>query len=563
MSRPSDGEEGMGPLQKGRLRYQQQDFHGAVKAFTEAVDMSSDHLLMTALDARAAAYEKLQQLLPALRDAKRMLELKPKQSKGYLRAGKILQLQGKQELALQIYERGLAKVPSGSDKDRQHLASFHEKLRQMLKPGKSRDFLERLPPELALMVWNFLPIRDRVIGLSVSKRWRGVLEGSKDLWTTFDTTYAKRGISMKSLKIYVRRSKYTLSRAFITLKASMDEQKMKWLTKTCKELRDLHFGGNGPIGESLVSALPGATNIETITISHSTEITLMHAQLILRLCHQSLVEVKFLNVKGSATAYIPNRWPMVKSIKTLHLRTTIDSCLDFNGLRDATPNATSVVLDGWKIAIPFVDATTWTTLEHLDLSNTKITNLPALPPTLKHLALNENPQLKLAASEDRPTLLPLLQSFECHSTALDGNALALILEASIKVGNLQILKVGGRLVNGRPNLVANEFPASESVEELSLASMDIGDRVALEVVGLYPNVKKLDMSSTRITGVAVKAFVQNGVKWLKMNHCESVGVDAVDWARGKGVEVMHNFGGQGVQVRVRPRFADSVFANHL
>ncbi|KAI6709791.1 hypothetical protein JHW43_007682 [Diplocarpon mali] len=563
MSRQFDVEEGMGPLQKGRFRYQQQDFSGAVKAFTEAVDMSTDNLLMTALDARAAAYEKLQQLLPALRDARRMLELKPKQSKGYLRAGKILQLQGKQELALQIYARGLAKVPSGGDKDRQHLASFHEKLRQALKPGKSRDFLERLPLELALMVCNFLPMRDRVIGLSVSKGWRRVMEGSKDLWTTFDTTYAKRGISMKSLKIHLRRSRYTLDRAFITLKASMDEQKMKWLTKTCKELRELHMGGNGPIGDSLVSALPGATNIETITISHSTEITLMHAQMILRLCQQSLVQVKFMNIKGSATAFIPNKWPMVKSIKTLHLRTTMDSCLDFNGLRDATPNAISVILDGWKIASSFVDATNWTNLERLDLTNTKITTLPALPPTLKHLVLSENPKLKLANSEERPIILPLLQSFECHSTALDGEALSFILGASIKAGNLKILKAGGRLLNGRPHLVTNEFPASESVEELSLASMDIGDNVALEVVGLYPNVKKLDMASTRITGVAVKAFVENGLEWLKMNHCESVSVDAIDWARGQGVEVIHNFVGQGVQMRVRPRFADSIFATSL
>ena len=31
----------------------------------------------------------------------------------------MLQLQGKEGLALQIYARGLAKVPSGADKDRQ------------------------------------------------------------------------------------------------------------------------------------------------------------------------------------------------------------------------------------------------------------------------------------------------------------------------------------------------------------------------------------------------------------------------------------------------------------
>jgi hypothetical protein len=43
--------------------------------------MSSDHLLLDALNHRVAAYEKLHQLQPALRDAKRMIELKPCLSK--------------------------------------------------------------------------------------------------------------------------------------------------------------------------------------------------------------------------------------------------------------------------------------------------------------------------------------------------------------------------------------------------------------------------------------------------------------------------------------------------
>jgi F-box/TPR repeat protein Pof3 len=38
-------------------------------------------MLLTALDYRAAAHEKLQQLQPALLDAKRMIDLKPDLSK--------------------------------------------------------------------------------------------------------------------------------------------------------------------------------------------------------------------------------------------------------------------------------------------------------------------------------------------------------------------------------------------------------------------------------------------------------------------------------------------------
>lgn len=43
--------------------------------------MSTGHMLLKALDHRAAAHEKLLQFQPALQDAKRMIELKPELSK--------------------------------------------------------------------------------------------------------------------------------------------------------------------------------------------------------------------------------------------------------------------------------------------------------------------------------------------------------------------------------------------------------------------------------------------------------------------------------------------------
>jgi tetratricopeptide (TPR) repeat protein len=67
---------------------------------------------------RAATYEKLEQLQNALRDAKAMIDLKPEMAKGYLRCAKVLQLKGEKELALKIYERGLAKVKIGTDDNR-------------------------------------------------------------------------------------------------------------------------------------------------------------------------------------------------------------------------------------------------------------------------------------------------------------------------------------------------------------------------------------------------------------------------------------------------------------
>jgi F-box/TPR repeat protein Pof3 len=56
------------------------------------VDCSSQHLLLNALDARAATYEKMDDLQPALRDAKKMIDEMPKLSKVCLTASRALAL---------------------------------------------------------------------------------------------------------------------------------------------------------------------------------------------------------------------------------------------------------------------------------------------------------------------------------------------------------------------------------------------------------------------------------------------------------------------------------------
>ncbi len=52
----------------------------------KAVNASTEHLLLSALDHRAATCEKLEQLQLALRDARRMIDLKPNLSKVFVQA---------------------------------------------------------------------------------------------------------------------------------------------------------------------------------------------------------------------------------------------------------------------------------------------------------------------------------------------------------------------------------------------------------------------------------------------------------------------------------------------
>ncbi|TVY57708.1 F-box/TPR repeat protein pof3 [Lachnellula cervina] len=540
MAPPAADEEGMGPLERGRRRYQQKDYSGSLSAFTEAVNMSSGYMKLTALDHRAAAQEKLEQFQPALSDAKKMIDLKPELSKGYLRCGKVLQLKGNPQLALKIYERGLGKVKVGTDEERTMLQKMYNKAKRALAPKKVLDPLVFLPLELAEMVCRYLTMRDRVICLAVSKPWKRLLESSHKLWTTLDTTYAKKSMNHKSLKAHLKRSNYTLDHAIITLRAGLDLQKMTYITSSCKNLRRLEIRGSGVIGESLTKSVPYSHSLNAVSVSGSCAITSSAVHETLASLRRTITEAYFLCVKGSLHPNPPRDLPQLDCLKILHFKAAgTGTGLDTNRLMQATPNLEAVALNHWVLG-PNFDVSLWPRLQHLDLTDTQITLLPALPSTLKHLILNNNRHLRVDIGDHQFPSPPLLETFACTGTTLNNSVIKDITRESSKRGNLKTLLIGDRVADWRGR-VEDDYPASETVEELSLASLWEQEHKLIQIVNLYPNVRKLDISSTKATGVAVKYFVQMGVQYLKLNECSEVGIDAVEWARGQGVAVEFNF----------------------
>lgn len=222
----------------------------------------------------------------------------------------------------------------------------------------------------------------------------------------------------------------------------------------------------------------------------------------------------------------------------------------------ACPNLTSAILPQWRVMAIVFDLEPWKFLETLDLTNTQITQFPKLPATLKHLTLADNPLLTIRSQEEllALTALPLLETFNCHTTALDAASVMHITSESILQGHLKKLYIGGRMNADDQTPVELEFPSSGTVKELSLACLHLTDRRALQVVGLFPNLRKLDLSNTKITGVAVKEFVGKGITSLKLNECDDISTDAIEWARGKGISVEYKFpsqaaGAQGFAAR--------------
>ena len=158
------------------------------------------------------------------------------------------------------------------------------------------------------------------ICLAVSRPWKRLLESSHKLWTTFDTSSARKSVSKKSLKAHLRRSHYTLNSAIISMRAQFDTDKLTYLTNTCKHLKRLEIKGSGVIGDSLTVALPLAQNLSSITVSVGVEIGPSAIQSCLESCKKTLVEAKFLHIRLSRPWVSAGLWPRLESLRTLELR---------------------------------------------------------------------------------------------------------------------------------------------------------------------------------------------------------------------------------------------------
>ena len=111
-----------------------------------------------------------------------------------------------------------------------------------------------------------------------------------------------------------------------------------------------------------------------------------------------------------------------------------------------------------------------------------------------------------------------------------------IISPSATAGNLKELLVGFRFVD-----IKDDYPISDTVYRLSLRGLNVSERAIMEAVDKYPNIRTLDVGMTRVTGVAVKQFVEMGVQHLILDECAHISPDAIDYARGKGLRVDYNF----------------------
>jgi len=205
-----------------------------------------------------------------------------------------------------------------------------------------------------------------------------------------------------------------------------------------------------------------------------------------------------------------------------------------------------------------IDLSGFVHLQDLTLSNFRNDSVPKVPQSIKHLHLVNNHSMRSVPTQES-TKLPLLESLSVlHCSKITSGGLLDMFNMS--GCGLKYLDVGGKLFESNMN-VRDAFPASNTVQFLGLSMMaNIKDKELKSIAELYPNLQRIDLESTSISGVGLKYLVEKGLTSIKVDYCANLGEDAVVWARAQGVTVSHNMiRPQQQQQRYRDVLADRYY----
>ena len=165
--------------QNSRLAFHHAKYDQAINASTLALE-NLTRALVAILDIRAASHGKKAEFTQGLRDAFKMIEHVPTLSAGYLRAGNLYAIRGKQADAERIYEQGLRAVSPVLDQAGYSLLSEHKEAAKAQQ--EQRINFVHFPIEICAHIFSYLSM-DTLFGcMSVSRLWRDRILQCASAW---------------------------------------------------------------------------------------------------------------------------------------------------------------------------------------------------------------------------------------------------------------------------------------------------------------------------------------------------------------------------------------------
>ena len=172
--------------------------HAAEIASTamEAFNELKNSLSFPTLDYRSCAFNQSGKRNIAINVAQKIIKLMPTSSKGYDRLGNLYSIQGKQQNAIDTYERALENVLPN---DPTRIQLQHQQNIARKKNKKRIDFMSKLPTEVADDILSELPQESKAICLHVSSKWRKCLLNCPNARSTLEVQDESEDVKISSV----------------------------------------------------------------------------------------------------------------------------------------------------------------------------------------------------------------------------------------------------------------------------------------------------------------------------------------------------------------------------
>lgn len=528
-----------------------------------------------ALDLQAACYEKLGLLEKARRSSSLMLRLDSTNVLGYLRLGKILQLNPtntKLAQAVKVYKRALQKLEHKMSEKQKRFFETQIKVcavkisqisSEALVLSKRCDFVKLLPPELVISVFKLLRLKERIVCMGVSRKWQNFIASVPAFWTNIEFDSNKPVVlTLKDVTRYCALSKHCLlsldfSHAVLRDPDSVLQHLARSLS-LAPRLTSLVFSSNLPISTPPVFRMLRRASIASVSFSNLSELSITSdtPDLDIVWCLNNLASLKKLSIN----TFVFNQPPRLHLLDKSKLLATKLSELRIWGQSGNRVLNETLLSD--ILSLPL--------LTHIDVHRVVSGMWPACAPVLK------NPNVKRMGFTSEgtqckrdpcpfPRFLGNLESLTLNDVFLS-NDIPLIDESGSfwRPNNCQMpglkyieLKNAGfkeyslnQLLNewkcvDLETLVIHscffagtlQFPAPDSddfvvyprLETLQYTNMrSLNDSCLEWIVNAFPNLKKVNLDGTSITGLKLLRLMRsNSVQAVKCKDICDMSADTL------------------------------------
>jgi hypothetical protein len=574
-----------------KSQYQRASYQSALDTFH--IISEKDSASLELLEYLASTCSKLSKWEDALKWGRHAIGLDPRNARGYLCVGKILQKMGKKKRAIAIYDVGCAKVLP-MDAQYSKLLKVRDQATGTESKANNRDPMEVLPAELLLFVFEYVGFREMVKCLRISKGWKSFLTGFPELWRTLDLSKAKPGrIKTKFINSCIKNSAYSLETA--NLGGFSEFQTYMAMAKCCKSLKSLEIPANCSMGENtILQVIDKMKSLEKLLFGTAFSLTNINRILseLPKLKELRLWDLRWESFNRQVLIPQAHHFPRCETLKLLDCRSAMpvstpsrvepralmSMYLFEEILPDNLPAIETLIFSAICPSTP-LNLEKYESLKQLQLINCTFFGDVKLPPNLTDLLVSGVDGKKLTAQN--LTQLDRLEIGECKTPQLVVQKLLceetptqlardeleqdnmwrrpdMSLERdnveTVPCSKLKTFKIESRqwLASAFDNIMRRQDDLEESlthprlseIENLVLKGGGVDDGV-LESVMLdqrktfTSNLRQIAFDTTKISGLTVKLLIekQEHLQAIWLVNCENVGEDTVEWAREKGVDV--------------------------